>query len=59
MDDDLVKKFYLASAEISDDNEVLKWRRKKRKFQADVWAEILKIYELHCPSLAEVIELIG
>ena len=58
-DDDLelLKKFYLTSAEMSDDNEALKSRRRKRKSQSDVWPEILNVYELHCPSLAKVIEL--
>ena len=55
---DLLKKFYLTSAEMSDDSEVLKTKHKKRKSQADIWSLILKEYHLHCPSLAKVIELI-
>ena len=52
------RKFYLTSAEMSDDNEVLKKKKqKKRKSQADIWSVILKEYELYCPSLAKVIEL--
>ena len=55
---DLLKKFYLTSAEMLDDSEVLKTKHKKRKSQADIWSLILKEYQLHCPSLAKVIELI-
>ena len=54
---ELLKKFYLTSAEMSDDNEELKKKQKKRKSQADIWSVILKEYELYCPSLAKVIEL--
>ena len=58
-DDDLeiLKKFYLTSAELTDDKEVLKKKNQNRESQADICAQILKEYQAHCPSLAKVIEL--
>ena len=58
-DDDLeiLKKFYLVSAEMTDD-KAIQGKKKKRISQADIWAEILRELELNCKDLAKVIELI-
>ena len=57
-DDDieLLKKFFLTSAEMSDDKQ-FRGSRKKRTSQADIWATILPELRISCPSLAQVIEL--
>ena len=57
-DDDieLLKKFFLTSAEMADDKQ-FRGSRKKRTSQADIWAKILPELRSSTPSLAKVIEL--
>ena len=48
---------HLTSAELTEDNEVLKKKNQNRESEADIWPNILKEFQEHCPSLAKVIEL--
>jgi len=56
VDLEILKKFFLTSAEMTED-KLFRAGRKKRQSQADVWASALPDLRMSCESLAQVIEL--